>query len=41
MNIKVQMGMVLNLDKCLACHVQHPVQERVDHGPRHGIHVVQ
>ena len=22
-------------------HVQHSVQERVDHGPRHGIHVVQ
>lgn len=30
MKIRAQIGMVLNLDKCIGCHLLGDVQERLD-----------
>ena len=42
MKIRAQIGMVLNLDKCIGCHTcSVTVQERLDRAAGHGIRLVQ
>ena len=40
MKVRAQIGKVLNLDKCIGCHVLGHLQERLDQPSRNGARVV-